>query len=83
MFSKKCHAIGCIGKSKYDSGASSTYAKNGSDFVVHYGSGTVDGFVSKDDVFVGDMVAKNQLFGEVTKDPAAFAISFHSDGILG
>ena len=52
--------------------------------MVEYGSGTVDGFVSEDNVYIGsDLVAKKQIFGEVTKDPAIFAISFHSDGILG
>ena len=48
-----------------------------------YGSGEVAGFVSQDNVYIADLVAKNQLFGEVTKDPAIFAISFKSDGILG
>ena len=51
--------------------------------MVPYGSGTVSGFVSADDVYLtGDLVAKNQLFGEVTKAPATF-VAFKSDGILG
>ena len=75
--------MACIGKKKYNSASSSTYAKNGSSFTVPYGSGTVSGFVSEDTVdLTSDLIARNQLFGEITHAPAKFA-AFKSDGILG
>ena len=85
MYSVKCDYldIACKGKKKYDSKASSSFHPNGSSFIVHYGSGTVSGFVSEDNVHLTkDLVAWNQLFGEVTEAPASFA-AFKSDGILG
>merc|ERR1712216_733777 len=68
---------------KYDSTKSSTYVKNGTDFSIRYGSGSLTGFVSEDTVTIGDMSVPNQLFAEATNEPGlAFKIG-KMDGIMG
>ncbi|GAB0147143.1 saccharopepsin [Epichloe bromicola] len=81
--SQSCNSIACFLHNTYDSSSSQTYHKNGSDFSIHYGSGSLSGFVSKDVVHIGDIEIKDQLFAEATKEPGlAFAFG-RFDGILG
>ncbi|KAK4498250.1 hypothetical protein PRZ48_010907 [Zasmidium cellare] len=81
--SQDCGSIACYLHSKYDHGESSTYKKNGSDFAIRYGSGSLEGYVSQDTVAIGDLSIKNQLFAEATSEPGlAFAFG-RFDGILG
>merc|ERR1712054_621959 len=69
--SKSCGSIACYLHSTYDSDASSTYKKNGSEFEIHYGSGSLTGYVSQED------------FAEATSEPGlAFAFG-RFDGIMG
>jgi saccharopepsin len=68
---------------KYDSSSSSTYKKNGSSFEIHYGSGSLTGYVSQDHMSIGDLKIKDQVFAEATEEPGlAFAFG-RFDGILG
>ncbi|KAI1159739.1 aspartic peptidase domain-containing protein [Nemania serpens] len=81
--SQSCGSIACFLHSKYDSSSSSTYKKNGTDFEIRYGSGSLSGFVSQDDVTIGDLTIKGQDFAEATNEPGlAFAFG-RFDGILG
>ncbi len=81
--SSSCGSIACYLHSKYDSSASSSYVKNGSEFGIRYGSGEVAGFISRDTLRIGDLKIKDQLFGEATSEPGlAFAFG-RFDGILG
>ncbi|KAG8907021.1 Vacuolar protease A [Tulasnella sp. 403] len=81
--SKRCTSIACFLHAKYDHDASSTYQKNGTAFEIRYGSGSMEGFVSRDQLRIGDLEIKNQLFAEATKEPGlAFAFG-RFDGILG
>lgn len=81
--SQSCSSIACYLHSTYDSSASSTYKKNGTEFAIQYGSGSLEGFVSKDDVSIGDIKIKGQDFAEATNEPGlAFAFG-RFDGILG
>jgi saccharopepsin len=81
--SQQCGSIACYLHSKYDSSESSTYKKNGTKFEIRYGSGEVAGFISKDDLAIGDLNIKGQDFGEATEEPGlAFAFG-RFDGILG
>jgi len=81
--SQDCNSIACFLHTKYDSSASKTYKKNGSDFEIHYGSGSLTGYVSQDTVTIGDLEIKDQLFAEATSEPGlAFAFG-RFDGIMG
>jgi len=81
--SQDCGSIACYLHSKYDHSGSSTYKKNGSDFAIQYGSGSLEGYVSKDTVQIGDLKIKDQLFAEATSEPGlAFAFG-RFDGIMG
>lgn len=81
--SQDCGSIACYLHTKYDHSDSSTYKKNGSDFAIRYGSGSLEGYVSQDTVQIGDLKIKNQLFAEATSEPGlAFAFG-RFDGIMG
>ncbi|MCJ1249419.1 Vacuolar protease A [Trapelia coarctata] len=81
--SQECNSIACYLHTKYDSSASSTYKKNGSDFEIRYGSGSLSGFISQDVVTIGDLKIKHQDFAEATNEPGlAFAFG-RFDGIMG
>ncbi|GMG04417.1 unnamed protein product [Aspergillus oryzae var. brunneus] len=81
--SSECGSIACYLHNKYDSSSSSTYQKNGSEFAIKYGSGSLSGFVSQDTLKIGDLKVKDQLFAEATSEPGlAFAFG-RFDGILG
>jgi len=81
--SNKCTSIACFLHAKYDSSASSTYKANGTEFKIQYGSGSMEGFVSKDTLSIGDLTINGQDFAEATKEPGlAFAFG-KFDGILG
>jgi hypothetical protein len=75
----------CKGKHLYDSSASSTYVKNGTDFNIQYGSGPVSGYYSQDDMTMGGLPVKGQIFAEIT-DASGLGLAFKIgkfDGILG
>jgi len=81
--SAKCTSIACFLHTKYDSSSSSTYKANGSEFSIQYGSGSMEGYVSRDDLTIGDLTIKGQDFAEAIKEPGlAFAFG-KFDGILG
>jgi Eukaryotic aspartyl protease len=73
-------------KNKYDHDKSSTYTKDGADFEIMYGSGSVSGYFSKDSVTLADdLVVQGQRFGEI-QDAGGLGIAYalgKFDGILG
>ena len=73
-------------KSKYDDSKSSTYEADGKKFEIMYGSGSVEGFFSKDAVTIGeDIVLDAVEFAEVS-DAGGLGMAYSIgkfDGILG
>jgi len=45
--SKKCHSLACYLHNRYDSSESETHESDTRDFAIRYGSGAVEGFISK------------------------------------
>ncbi|KAG4135535.1 hypothetical protein ERO13_D08G221500v2 [Gossypium hirsutum] len=83
--SSKCYfSIACYFHSKYKSSRSSTYTKIGKPCEINYGSGSISGFFSQDNVEVGGVVVRDQVFVEATREgsfPTFVLAKF--DGILG
>ncbi|KAF8392746.1 hypothetical protein HHK36_023095 [Tetracentron sinense] len=90
--SSKCYfSIACYFHSRYKAHRSSTYIKN--DFVlaydsgksckIPYGSGSISGFLSQDNAQVGDLVVKDQVFIEATREGILPFLLGKFDGILG
>ena len=83
--SSKCGflQVPCDLHAKFDSKASETYEADGTPFAIQYGSGSLSGFLSKDDVKIGDLTVKGQYFAEATKEPGIAFLFSKFDGILG
>ncbi|XP_059440646.1 aspartic proteinase-like [Corylus avellana] len=82
--SSKCYfSIACYFHSRYRSSQSSTYTKNGKSCEINYGSGSISGFFSQDNVEVGDFVVKDQVFIEATREGSLAFVLAQFDGILG
>ena len=54
---------------RYDSTKSSTYKANGTEFEIHYGSGSMSGFLSTDSCCFAGLCATDQTFAEATHEP--------------
>ncbi|KAJ1425560.1 Saposin-like type B, region 1 [Sesbania bispinosa] len=82
--SSKCYfSLACYTHHWYKSKKSKTYTKNGTSCKIRYGSGSISGFFSRDNVKVGDVVVKNQDFIEATREGSLAFILAKFDGLLG
>ncbi|XP_077226954.1 aspartic proteinase A1 [Tasmannia lanceolata] len=82
--SSKCYfSLACFLHSKYKATKSSSYHKNGKSCDIHYGTGAISGFLSEDHVQLGDLVVKDQVFIEATREPGITFLMAKFDGILG
>ncbi|PKI53062.1 hypothetical protein CRG98_026523 [Punica granatum] len=78
--SSKCYlSLACYFHSKYKASQSSTYTKIGTTVEITYGSGSISGFLSKDNVEVGDLT----VFIEATQESSLTFVLARFDGILG
>lgn len=81
--SNDCASLACYLHTKYDHEKSSTYKKNGTEFSIQYGSGSMKGYISQDTLKIADLEIPHQDFAEATEEPGlAFAFG-KFDGILG
>jgi saccharopepsin len=81
--STRCSSIACFLHRRYDADQSETYKENGTEFAIHYGSGSLEGIISNDVLHVGDITVEDQDFAESVKEPGfAFALG-RFDGIFG
>ncbi|KAK2833734.1 hypothetical protein Q5P01_017623 [Channa striata] len=75
--------IACWLHHRYNSNKSSTYVKNGTDFSIQYGRGSLSGFISEDVVSIAGLSIPGQQFAEAVKQPGlTFAVA-RFDGVLG
>jgi len=82
---KACSLLNCGLKKKYDNTKSSTYAKNGTEFKIEYGSGPVSGYFSEDLTTVAGIEVKGQAFAEID-NAKGLGLGYKLgkfDGILG
>ncbi|KAK4513129.1 poly(A)-binding protein binding protein [Mucor velutinosus] len=81
--STHCSSIACFLHKRYDSQKSQTYAENGTEFSIRYGTGALEGFISHDQLNLGGIKIEDQGFAESVKEPG-FTFAFAKfDGILG
>lgn len=82
--SKECYSPGCFVHSKYDSGESSSYIKNGTEYEIKLSHKFyVKGFVSEDDLWLGALNVPGQQFAEITQEAGLIWLTTKFDGILG
>ncbi|PKI43063.1 cyprosin-like isoform X2 [Punica granatum] len=83
--SSNCYflSIACYLHSRYNASKSTTHTPIGEPCNLHYGSGSILGYFSKDDVQVGNLVVKNQMFIEAIVEGCLSLSLAQFDGILG
>ncbi|KAI4364639.1 hypothetical protein MLD38_020701 [Melastoma candidum] len=82
--SAKCYfSVACYFHTKFKASRSSTYKRIGKDISITYGSGTVSGFLSQDNVKIGNLIVKDQVFMEATREGSLTFVLAKFDGILG
>ncbi|XP_022225098.1 lysosomal aspartic protease [Drosophila obscura] len=75
--------VACMVHSRYNARESSSHRRNGVHFAIHYGSGSLAGYLSSDTVRVAGLEIRNQTFAEATIMPGPIFLAAKFDGIFG
>lgn len=81
--SKKCYSIACWLHTTYKSDKSTSYKADGRPLNITYGSGSMKGFLSTDDLSLAGVTVKEQTFGEATSLPGVAFVAAKFDGLFG
>ena len=81
--SHHCNSATCLAHNRYNSKHSKTYKANSTNATITYGSGTIEGTVSNDVLYIGGLTVMGQDFIEVTKESGIAFLTGKFDGILG
>jgi saccharopepsin len=81
--SVKCTSFACYLHKRFDGQQSRSYEPVDKKFAIRYGTGAVEGVVSKDVLSIGGMRVEGQEFGETVKEPGLTFALGRFDGILG
>ena len=60
--SSNCWSPACWIHPTFHEGSSRTYSKNGSSFSIQYGTGSMSGYIGRDDLRISSLTAKDALF---------------------
>ncbi|XP_042539369.1 chymosin-like [Dipodomys spectabilis] len=78
-----CTSKACRNHHRFDPSKSSTFQNLSKPLVVHYGTGSVQGFLGYDTISVSSIVDPHQTVGLSTQEPGDVFTYFPFDGILG
>merc|ERR1711970_3998 len=91
--SEKCDphigsGFACLNHNRYDSEKSETWTEDGTKFEIQYGTGSMIGFQSIDEVdiaptYPGGLVANQATFAEAVEEPGVTFLAARFDGIMG
>ncbi|RCI03506.1 Vacuolar protease A [Rhizopus stolonifer] len=81
--SMRCLSFACLMHRRYAANSSSTYRENGTEFVIRYGTGSLEGVISQETLRVGGIEITDQGFAESTNEPGFTFAMAHFDGIFG
>lgn len=81
--SSRCKSIACQIHNKYDRNNSLTFKEDGTTFVTHLDTVSVQGIISKDTIKLGGLTVIDQEFGEATRILGSSFRERRVDGIFG
>ena len=71
------------GPERYDHTSSSSYIEDGTPFQMEYGIGSASGYAAVDDVALGDVIVKHQVFGVAVRVTGNHGITSGIQGKIG
>ncbi|XP_037715662.1 lysosomal aspartic protease isoform X2 [Drosophila subpulchrella] len=75
--------VACKVHNRYFAKRSTSHQARGDRFAIHYGSGSLSGFLSTDTVRVAGLEIRDQIFAEATEMPGPIFLAAKFDGIFG